>query len=101
MMITTQVRHHTHLDLSTCRVCSVEQYFKIRANTAIKNRDLKFDQKGPGKSKILKSETTRPLKSENTFEFIFFDTPDRGFLLLCIFTIRDFKQNLYSNPTID
>ena len=22
MMITTQVRHHTHLDLSTCRVCA-------------------------------------------------------------------------------
>jgi len=24
MMITTQVRHYTHLDLSTCRVCSVK-----------------------------------------------------------------------------
>ena len=23
-MITSQVRHHTHLDLSTCRVCSVK-----------------------------------------------------------------------------
>jgi len=33
MMITTQVRHHTHLDLTTSRVCSVKhmmimcQYF--------------------------------------------------------------------------
>jgi len=24
-MINTQVRHHTHLDLTTCRVCSVKQ----------------------------------------------------------------------------
>jgi len=30
MMITTQVRHHTHLDLSTCRVCSVKHKMIMR-----------------------------------------------------------------------
>jgi len=29
-MITTQVRHHTHLDLSTCRVCSVKHEMIMR-----------------------------------------------------------------------
>jgi len=30
MMITTQVRHHTYLDLSTCRVCSVKHMMIMR-----------------------------------------------------------------------
>ena len=30
MMITTQVRHHTLLDLSTCRVCSVKHRMIMR-----------------------------------------------------------------------
>jgi len=30
MMITTQVRHHTHLDLSTCRICSVKHVMIMR-----------------------------------------------------------------------
>ena len=30
MMITTQVRHHTHLDLSTCRVCLVKHRMIMR-----------------------------------------------------------------------
>jgi len=30
MMITTQVRHHTHLDLSTCRVYSVKHMMIMR-----------------------------------------------------------------------
>jgi len=30
MMITTQVRHHTHLDLSTCRVCSMKLMMIMR-----------------------------------------------------------------------
>ena len=30
MMITTQVRRHTHLDLSTCRVCSVKHMMILR-----------------------------------------------------------------------
>ena len=29
-MITTQVRHHTHLDLSTCRVCPVKHMMIMR-----------------------------------------------------------------------
>jgi len=31
MMITTQVRHHTYLDLSTCCVCSVKQCHGLQA----------------------------------------------------------------------
>jgi len=30
MMISTQVRHHTHFDLSTCRVCSVKHMMILR-----------------------------------------------------------------------
>jgi len=30
MMISTQVRHHIHLDLSTCRVCSVQHMMIMR-----------------------------------------------------------------------
>ena len=30
MMINTQVRHHTHLDLTTCRVCSVKHMMIMR-----------------------------------------------------------------------
>jgi len=30
MMISTQVRHHTHFDLSTCRVCSVKHMMIMR-----------------------------------------------------------------------
>jgi len=30
MMTSTQVRHHTHLDLSTCRVCSVKHMMIMR-----------------------------------------------------------------------
>jgi len=30
MMITTQVRHHNHVDLSTCRVCSVQHKMIIK-----------------------------------------------------------------------
>jgi len=33
MMITTQVRHHTQLDLSTCRVCSVKHMMIIRQDS--------------------------------------------------------------------
>ena len=30
MMISTQVRHHTHLDLSICRVCFVKHMMIMR-----------------------------------------------------------------------
>jgi len=30
MMISTQVRHHTHLDLTICRVCSVKHMMILR-----------------------------------------------------------------------
>jgi len=35
VMINTQVRHHTHLDVTTCRVCSVKHVFSHNLNFLI------------------------------------------------------------------